>query len=222
MTWAGRSMPSNATQTQTATLYNYNGTVDYTGQLTGVCWEYAIMLANAVHADMWINIPAQANDNYVDQLASLIKNGDTINGVSYPALSPDLNVYVEYSNETWNSGFEVYQYATDAAVAEVVNDANGGTQSNLNYDNLSLAKNGNGTYVNASTWQRRWCARRLMQISNDFASVLGQAAINTRIGRSCPTSRFHRSRQGNWHLSTRFSALRRNSSTPSRPPLTPT
>ncbi|MGD0138718.1 MAG: LamG-like jellyroll fold domain-containing protein [Tepidisphaeraceae bacterium] len=181
MTWAGRSMPSNATQTEFTTLYNYNGTVDGKGYLTGVCWEYAIILANAVHADMWINIPAQANDNYVDQLASLIKNGDTINGVSYPALSPDLNVYVEYSNETWNSGFEGYQYATDAAVAEVVADANSGTQSNLNYDNLSLAQNGDGTYVNASTWQKRWTARRLMQISNDFASVLGQSAINTRI-----------------------------------------
>jgi hypothetical protein len=181
MTWAGRSMPSNATQTEFATLYNYNGTVDGNGYLTGVCWEYAIMLANAVHADMWINIPAQANDNYVDQLASLIKNGDTINGVSYPALSPDLNVYVEYSNETWNAGFEVYQYATDAAVAEVVADAKTGTPSNLNYDNLSLAQNPDGSYVNGPTWQQRWCARRLMQISNDFASVLGQSAINTRI-----------------------------------------
>jgi hypothetical protein len=181
MTWAERSMPSNATQLETATLYNYNGTVDGTGYLTGVCWEYAIILANAVHADMWINIPAQANDNYVDQLASLIKNGDTINGVSYPALSPDLNVYVEYSNETWNPGFEGYQYATDAAVAEVVADAQSGTQSNLNYDGLSLAQNGNGTYVNASTWQKRWCVRRLMQISNDFASVFGESAINTRI-----------------------------------------
>ncbi|MGD0388817.1 MAG: LamG-like jellyroll fold domain-containing protein [Tepidisphaeraceae bacterium] len=181
MTWAQRSMPSNATQTEFTTLYNYNGTVDGNGYLTGVCWEYAIMLANAVHADMWINIPAQANDNYVDQLASLIKNGDTINGVSYPALNPDLNVYIEYSNETWNAGFEVYQYATDAAVAEVVADANSGTPSNLNYDNLSLAKNPDGTYVNASTWQQRWCARRLMQISNDFESVFGQSAINTRI-----------------------------------------
>jgi hypothetical protein len=65
-------------------------------------------------------------------------------------------------------------------VAEVVADANAGTQSNLNYDNLPLTES-NGTYVNAGTWQTRWTARRLMQISNDFESVFGQAAINTRI-----------------------------------------
>ena len=181
-TWATRAMPSDATQTETATVYNYNGTVDFTGELKGVAWEYAIELANAVHADMWINIPAQASDNYVQQLASLIKSGDTINGVTYPGLSPDLNVYVEYANETWNAGDEVYQYATDAAVAEVVAGAQpGGTLSNLNYDNLSLAQNPGGTYVNAGTWQLRWTARRLMQISNDFAGVFGEAAINTRI-----------------------------------------
>ena len=181
MTWAERPMPDDATQTETETLYNYNGTVGETGNAIGVAWEYAIILANAVHADMWINIPAQANDNYVEQLASLIKNGDTINGVVYPALDPDLNVYIEYANETWNPGDEVYQYATDAAVAEVVADAQSGTPSNLNYDNLSLAQNSDGTYVNAPTWQSRWTARRLMQIGNDFAAVFGQAAINTRI-----------------------------------------
>ncbi len=181
-TWALRPMPSDATQTTTTTLLNFNGTVNSNGELKGVSWEYAIELANAVHADMWINIPAQANDNYVQQLASLIKNGDTINGVSYPPLSPDLNVYIEYSNETWNPGDEGFQYATDAAVAEVVAGAQtGGTPSNLNYDNLSLAQNPDGTYVNASTWQLRWTARRLMQISNDFAGVFGQSAIDTRI-----------------------------------------
>jgi hypothetical protein len=181
-TWASRAMPSDATQTEKATLLNFNGTTDANGQPKGVSWEYAIELANAVHADMWINIPAQANDNYVQQLASLIKNGDTINGVVYPPLSPDLNVYIEYSNETWNAGDEGFQYATDAAVAEVVAGAQaGGTPSNLNYDNLSLAQNPDGTYVNAGTWQLRWTARRLMQISNDFASVFGQSAIDTRI-----------------------------------------
>ena len=181
MTWTGRELPSDPTQTEFTTLYNYNGTVDGKGYLKGVSWEYAIMLANAVHADMWINIPAQANDNYVEQLASLIKNGDTVNGISYPPLAPDLNVYIEYSNETWNGGNEVYQYATDAAVTEVVADAGTATPSNLNYDNLSLAQNSDGTYVNGPTWQERWTARRLMQISNDFASVFGQSAINTRI-----------------------------------------
>jgi fibronectin type 3 domain-containing protein len=181
-TWSQRTLPSAATQTGVLPLLNYNGTSTGEATSTGTSWEYAIMLANAVHADMWINIPAQANDNYIQQLALLIKNGDDVNGVSYPALSPDLNVYIEYSNETWNSQFNVYQYSMDAAVAEVVAGAQpGGTPSNLNYDNLPLTQNSDGTYVNAGTWQLRWTARRIVQISNIFGSVFGQSAINTRI-----------------------------------------
>ncbi|HTW95230.1 MAG TPA: fibronectin type III domain-containing protein [Tepidisphaeraceae bacterium] len=180
-TWAQRTLPSAPMQTGTLPLMNYDGTENADGsEPTGIAWEYAIMLANAVHADMWINIPAEADDEYVEQLASLIKNGDTVDGVTYPPLDPDLNVYIEYSNEVWNPGFAANGYATAAAVSEVVTDAQNGTQSNLNYDDLSLAQNSIG-YVNAPTWEARWAARRLMQISNLFASVFGESAINTRI-----------------------------------------
>jgi hypothetical protein len=174
--WADRTLPSGPTQTETATLYNYDGSVDYTGANTGTAWEYAIILANEVHADMWINVPGQATDDYITQLANLIKNGDTVNGVSYPALDPDLNVYIEYSNETWNAGNEVYGYTVDAAVAEVNADDAAGTPSNLNYDNLTYQQADYGVI-----WQQRWIARRMVQISNIFGTVFGQGAINTRI-----------------------------------------
>jgi hypothetical protein len=181
-TWAQRTLPSDPIQTGSLPLLNYDGSENSMGsQPAGTAWEYAIMLANDLHADMWINIPAEANDNYVQQLALLIKNGDTIQGVKYPALNPDLNVYIEYSNETWNSGFAAYDYTLAAAAAEVTADAQAGTPSTLNYQNLSLAQNSNGSYENAGTWQANWVARRILQISNDFASVFGQAAINTRI-----------------------------------------
>jgi len=60
----------------------------------GVPYEDMIELANESQKDMWINIPALATSNYVQNLAELI---DT-------ELDPNLKVYLEYSNETWNNG----------------------------------------------------------------------------------------------------------------------
>jgi hypothetical protein len=66
----------------------------------GVAWEYMILLANQLKRNMWINIPHQASDDYVRELANLIGS----------SLNPDLKVYVEYSNETWNGIFSQHQY----------------------------------------------------------------------------------------------------------------
>ena len=52
-----------------------------------------IELCNETQKDMWINIPALATPAFVQSLAQLI-DAD---------LDPNLNVYIEYSNETWNT-----------------------------------------------------------------------------------------------------------------------
>ena len=44
---------------------------------------------------MPISVPAQADFNSMQQMAKVI----------YKNLNPGLNVYLEYSNETWNWGF---------------------------------------------------------------------------------------------------------------------
>ncbi len=67
----------------------------------GVAIEYMIKLANVTHKDMWINVPTAADDNFVYQMAALIKN----------TLDPSLKVYIEYSNETWNTGYPGYDYS---------------------------------------------------------------------------------------------------------------
>lgn len=64
----------------------------------GVAWEYAIALANEVGRDAWINVPDQATDDYVINLAKLI----------HEKLDPTLRVYVEFSNEVWNSSFKQF------------------------------------------------------------------------------------------------------------------
>lgn len=71
----------------------------------GVSWEAMIDLANVTGSDMWVNVPAQASDDYVRQLAILIKG----------RLSPTLKVRVEYSNEVWNSIFQQFGYNLNRA-----------------------------------------------------------------------------------------------------------
>lgn len=72
----------------------------------GVAWEYVIDLANQTQKDIWINIPHKADDNYIQQLASLLQNN----------LNANTKIYLEYSNELWNSAFS--QNADCAAFAQ--------------------------------------------------------------------------------------------------------
>ncbi len=66
----------------------------------GTSYEDIIALANESHKDLWINVPAMATSDYVKSLAQLIDKD----------LNPNLKVYVEYSNETWNFSFsELFQ-----------------------------------------------------------------------------------------------------------------
>lgn len=120
-------------------------------------WETAIELANTVGRDIWINIPVNANDDYVTQLATLLRD----------QLASNLNVYVEYSNEVWNGQFPQFAINFDAAVAEVT----GNSASVLKFD---------GT-TDKNTWANRRVAIRLKGFSDIFKSVWGATAINTRV-----------------------------------------
>lgn len=76
---------------------------DYTYTISGVPYEYWIDLCNRLQADAWVNVPHLADDNYVEQLATLFRD----------QLGPGLKVYVEYSNELWNWIFEQAHYGND-------------------------------------------------------------------------------------------------------------
>jgi hypothetical protein len=86
---------------------------------TGMPYEAEIALCNTVDADMFICVPHLADDNYIRQLARLIRD----------TLEPQRNVYVEFSNEVWNIGFQQGIWNRDQAALEV---AAGNT--NLTYD----------------------------------------------------------------------------------------
>ena len=62
-----------------------------------------IDLCNRTKRDMWITVPHVVDDDYVRNLAGLIKAG----------LSPDLQCYVEWSNETWNGSFTQSKYCNE-------------------------------------------------------------------------------------------------------------
>jgi hypothetical protein len=71
----------------------------------GVAYEYIIQLSNDTQTNPWINIPHMADDNYVLQLATLFRD----------TLDPNLTVYIEYTNEAWNSIFSQTGYMNTMA-----------------------------------------------------------------------------------------------------------
>ena len=73
------------------------------GTDNGVALEYMIQLANTLNADPWFCMPHLATDDYVRQFAQMVRK----------QLKPSLKVYIEYSNECWNSIFAQARYCRD-------------------------------------------------------------------------------------------------------------
>ena len=75
---------------------------DATYTVKGVPLEIMVDLANTMKADPWFSIPHLADDDYVEKFATYVRDN----------LDPDRKVYIEYSNEVWNSLFSQSRYAT--------------------------------------------------------------------------------------------------------------
>lgn len=77
------------------------------GTRSGVPLEWMIEFCNLYHISPWFSMPHKADDNYIRQFATLVKQ----------TLNPDLKVYVEYSNEIWNTapGFTQTAYSNTMA-----------------------------------------------------------------------------------------------------------
>lgn len=139
-------------------------------------WEDLVMFANETGKDLYISIPVNATSAYVTDLAELIKYGsDGVNPYTspqanpvYPGLNPNLNVYVEWSNEVWNPGFVQHQSAVqDSAAAVAANTPEGQI---INYDGSSPDGN----------WER-WAALETVEASNEFRAVWGDAAMGSSV-----------------------------------------
>ncbi len=123
----------------------------------GVPWEHIVALANQTGQNVWINIPVAATDDYVRQLARLLKR--TLNANSH--------IYVEYSNEVWNGQFQQHGSNKALAAEEVKADRN----SVLAYDGSQ----------DPNQWMYRRIAKRGKEISDIFRSVFGDAAMMSRV-----------------------------------------
>ncbi len=123
----------------------------------GVPWEHIIALANQTGKDIWINIPAGADDDYVTQLAKLLRS----------QLNERSRIYVEYSNEVWNGMFKQHGHNFDQAEAEV-------------RDNPASVLAHDGKRDRATLGYRR-IAKRGKEISDIFRQVFGDAAMMQRV-----------------------------------------
>lgn len=93
VTWSDRRLPSHYTQAG-----------GFSTPSSSAAYEYMILLCNMLQKDCWINVPVDANDDYHTQLATMIRD----------RLDPDLTLYLEWGNETWNGMFYSAHYGWQA------------------------------------------------------------------------------------------------------------
>lgn len=79
----------------------------YQTHADGVPLEAMVKLANEAHVDMWYNVPTKADNTYVQNALTYIRDH----------LDPSLKVTVEWSNEVWNTGFSANAYAKNQGAA---------------------------------------------------------------------------------------------------------
>ncbi len=146
----------------------------------GLAWETIIDHINVTGKDAWINIPVHANDNYVRELARLFKNRLTV----------DIKLYVEYTNETWNFGFNFSQ--ADWNFQKAVEEANGGG---------IIANGANGN-------DNLWAARRMAKRTVEIGQIFEQEGVGTIGNDLRPVLQYFASAPGNAAAGSPFLAMK--------------
>lgn len=111
--------------------------------------ETMIALANKLNVRPWFTMPTQANDDYMRQFATIVRD----------RLARNTTVYVEYSNEVWNTGGPFHpqgSYIDQQALAEFG----------------STVVNANGFY----TARMNWHGKRTAEMCRIWKKVFGRQA----------------------------------------------
>jgi hypothetical protein len=104
----------------------------------GVAPELMVQLANMTQTNPWFCMPHRATPEYMTEFARLVKD----------TLDPKLKVYVEYSNEVWNWGFQQAGWmlqskvAADAVLASGMKAWKNGVTPQFALDSGGVAKDG--------------------------------------------------------------------------------
>ena len=161
VTWSDRTRANENSQNKVLP--------DEGSEANGMSWEYKIALCNEMNKDMWICIPLNANNDYIQKLVDQLKNGTTLDGKFYPGLEPELKLYVELSNELWNFGGADFKQATQLLNIAKAEAASG--NSTINYDGES----------NDGVLRFRQQAKRTKEISDYFRAGFGDNQMMTRV-----------------------------------------
>lgn len=73
----------------------------------GAPLEVQVDLANRMQADAWFNLPHAADDEYIRNFATYVRDH----------LQPQARIYVEYTNEVWNTSFSHSEYTQKQGIA---------------------------------------------------------------------------------------------------------
>jgi len=114
----------------------------------GIIPEDIVELANITGKDVWVNIPHMADDDYVRQFARFLKTN----------LNANSKIYLEYSNEVWNSIFLQHSYARAKGRADTRVDQRSDLEIVAEYYGL-----------------------RLKEVANIFKTEFGTTAFTNRI-----------------------------------------
>lgn len=120
----------------------------------GAPWEVCADLANIAGKDLWINVPHLADDVYITNLATLLRD----------RLDPLRKVYVEHSNEVWNPLFQQHAWNNAAALAAP--------------GSLGLSYDGQTAPILLAARHHAFRTHRIAEI---FASVYGPALLKERV-----------------------------------------
>jgi hypothetical protein len=126
------------------------------GSPNGVPVETVLQLCNSVGADCWLNVPHQANNDYITQMAVL----------AHANLGTSQKIYIEFSNEVWNGGYAQTKYASDQGRAMWPNAGVNSFTYNRNWYGMRTAQM-------CDIWKSVWGAD-----SSRLVCVLGAQAAN--------------------------------------------
>ncbi|BAM03121.1 hypothetical protein [Phycisphaera mikurensis] len=117
--WADRTPADWPTYVQTLTRSDAKTPVK-----GGAAWEAMVELCNQTGNDLWLCVPHLATDDYVRNLAALVRTGvDPATGEQTgEPLEEGLRVWVEYSNEVWNWQFQQTKWVDQNVPGERVED----------------------------------------------------------------------------------------------------